>query len=78
MRRSKKTMDKPIDERPRWQWRMKSSIAPEGTFVRIIRDTWKCTQDEAQEEFDRALKSGEIVAHGAIGTMRDVPIFKMN
>ena len=60
-----------------WKWPLKGSRATRRTFICIIVDRAKVSIPEAEAEFERALKSGEVREASNIGLDKGIKAYKI-
>ena len=71
-----KTESGAIDPRT-WKWPLKDGRATRRTFIAIIVDRAKVSIPEAEAEFERALKSGEVRHVSNVGLDKGVKAYKI-
>jgi len=65
-----------IDTR-RWKWPLAGARATKTTFVRIIADRASVSTKEAEAEFNRALRAGEIAHVSNLGLQANVKAYQI-
>jgi len=75
MKRQKQTPET-IDARA-WKWPLKNGIATRRTIVTIISFRAKIGRIQAEAEFDRAFKSGEIQPASNVGLNEGLPAYRV-
>jgi len=71
-----RTEDGGIDTR-RWKWPLANAKATRQTFINIISDRAQISRPEAEAEFSRALKAGEVVTTQNVGMYPGIPAYKI-